>query len=145
MLMYVHRYTQSVPKIRKTDNLAFPSSALFPKLVNRAALLIIIPAMGNILVIADDFFLQGAIMIAPFFNVIITAFTHLPNLLRLNACPLTVITDAAVIHAPCSTAPAANRIAADTQLFCPLISYESHDLSLLFFFFRSKLRIFIPL
>ena len=146
MLPHAHRCTQSAPKNRRTGNHAVPLSLLLPKLVNGAALFIIVPAIGNILVVADSFLFQHTVVVAPFFDVVITTFAHFPVPLRwLDAGSLTVITDAAVIHAPCSTAPAANRIAADTQLFCPFISYESHDLSLLFFFFRSKLRIFIPL
>lgn len=90
--------------------------------------------MGNILIVADDFLLQGTVVIAPFFNVIITALAHLPALLRLNACSLAVVANTAVIHAPCTTAPAADRITANTQLFGSPVSHESHTLSLLFFF-----------
>lgn len=90
--------------------------------------------MGNILIIADDFLFQGTIMIAPFFNVIITALAHLSALLRLNACSLAMVANTAVIHAPCTTAPAANRITANTQLFGSPVFYESHNMSLLFFF-----------
>ena len=123
-----------MPKIRKTDNHAFPLAVLLPKLVNRAAFLIIIPAMGNILIVADTLFLQCAIVVAPFFNVIITAFAHSSILLRLNAGSLTMVANAAIIHAPRSAAPAADGITANAKFFCSLVPYKSHDLSLLFFF-----------
>ena len=90
--------------------------------------------MGNILVVADNFFFQCAIVVAPFFNVVITSFAHVSALLRLNAGSLTMIADAPIVHASCTAASTTGRATANTQFFCSLFSYEFHDMFLLFFF-----------
>mgnify|MGYP004491772533 FL=1 len=139
MLPHAHRYTQSAPKNRRTGNHAVPLSLLLPKLVNGAALFIIVPAIGNILVVADSFLFQHTVVVAPFFDVVITTFAHFPVPLRwLDAGSLTVITDAAVVHASRAAASAAGHSAVDVKFFRSSVSYDPHDTLLLFFRFISQ-------
>ena len=138
MLPHAHRCTQSAPKNRRTGNHAVPLSLLLPKLVNGAALFIIVPAIGNILVVADSFLFQHTVVVAPFFDVVITTFAHFPVPLRwLDAGSLTVITDAAVVHAS-RAAAAAGHSAVDVKFFRSSVSYDPHDTLLLFFRFISQ-------
>ena len=49
---------------------------LLPKSIDRAAFLIVVPAMVDILVIADRLFFQHAVMLSILFQMIVASVTH---------------------------------------------------------------------
>ena len=86
------------------------SAVLLPIAVDGAALPIITLAEVLILVVADPFLFDGAVVVAIFLHGIVALIAHgWPPLVRLKAGALTVIADAAVEHPACPTAAAAGR------------------------------------
>ena len=84
------------------------SAVLLPIAVDGAALPIITLAEVLILVVADPFLFNGAVVVAVFFHGIVALIAHgCPPSVRLKAGALAVIADAAVEHPACSAAAAA--------------------------------------